>query len=180
MSKKQPVPIPSDFSVAERRLQNGDIAELSRGANIELVGQPEPMATYWAPIHGTPSPWTMINSLGWQYVTPADLGGKPAELGLDEQDGHIVKGGQEDQEVLFKMPQRLRDRIQMKKSHDFYERMANNAKHKSLIQKSLGDSPDKEDQRAAEVLARMEGTLDGGVAHRLARATEVDAPEEVK
>lgn len=175
MSKKA-VSIPSDFSVAERRLQNGDIAELSRGANIDLVGQAEPMVTYWAPINGQPSPWHMINVLGWTYVTPADLGGKPSDLGLDEQDGRIVKGGRDDQEVLFKMPKRLRDGIAFKKTEDFHRKMADSAKSKSVIQKGLSDAGDA---RSAELLGKMEGTLDGGVAHRLGRATET-GPDEVQ
>src|SRR5690348_14425202 len=121
---RKPVAIPSDFSVAERRLQHGDLAELSRGSNIELAHQPEPMSIYWAPINGQPSPWTMINVLGWQYVTPADLPGRPADLGLDEQDGRIVKGGRDDQEVLFKMPTRLREQIAMKRTMDHYRKMS--------------------------------------------------------
>ena len=175
-AQKKTVAIPTDFNVAERRLQNGDLAELSRGSNIELVDQPEPMVVYWAPINGNPSPWHMLNVLGWQYVTPKDLGGKPSDLGLDEQDGHIVKGGRDDQEVLFKMPKRLREGIAMKKTEDFYRKMSDGAKAKSVIQKGLSDTGD---DRSAELIGRMEGTLDGGVAHRLGRATEAE-PEPVK
>jgi len=173
---KQAVKIPADFAVAERRLQHGDLAELSRGSNIELVGQPCPMVLYWAPINGQPSPWHMINVLGWQYVTPADLGGKPSDLGLDEQDGRIVKGGRDDQEVLFKMPKHLRERIAFKKTEDFTRKLTDTSKSKSVIQKGLSDAGD---DRSAELLGKMEGTLEGGAAHRLARAVESE-PEEVK
>lgn len=175
--KAKPVEIPADFSVAERRLMNGDLAELSRGSDIELANQPEPMVTYWSPINGSPTPWDMVNRLGWRFVTPADLPGKPEELGVDVQDGRIVKGGQDDQEVLFKMPKRLREAIQRKKTVDFDKRRQSESQYKSMLQKGLSDSGDGQ---TAELLGKMEGTLEGGRSLIPARAQETEQPEPVR
>ncbi|HXJ44077.1 MAG TPA: hypothetical protein VNH18_32620 [Bryobacteraceae bacterium] len=94
------------FSVAERRLKHGDLAMLSEIANITLSGTDEPMAIYWGM---TENAYDLINVYGWVPVQSKYLPMKAGLMGLTEApDGNVTRG-QNGSEMLFMMPERLRN-----------------------------------------------------------------------
>jgi hypothetical protein len=56
-----------------------------------------------------------IIQLGWTYVTPDEIDGRPADFGFREMDGRLVRG-EHGQEVIVKMPQADFDAIQSAKA----------------------------------------------------------------
>lgn len=105
-SETPTTPEPPVFTVAERRLQNGDLAMLSEMANIALVGTLEPMALYWGM---TENAYDLINIFGWVPVHARYLPMKPSMMGLAQgPDGNVTRG-KNGSEMLFMMPARLRE-----------------------------------------------------------------------
>lgn len=58
---------------------------------------------------------TVIHSLGWEFVTPEELQGRPDELGFRAMDGRVVRG-ERGEEVLVKMPLDMFHKIQRAKA----------------------------------------------------------------
>lgn len=52
-----------------------------------------------------------MGQLGWTFVTPEEMDGKPADYGFRALDGRVVRG-EHAEEVLMKMPQADYDQIQ--------------------------------------------------------------------
>lgn len=56
-----------------------------------------------------------IQGMGWDFVTPEELDGRPADFGCRALDGRLVRG-EHGEDVLVKMPQEMFNKIQWAKA----------------------------------------------------------------
>lgn len=56
-----------------------------------------------------------ILGMGWEFVTPEEIDGRPADYGCRVLDGRLVRG-EHAEDVLVKMPQAMFDKIQWAKA----------------------------------------------------------------
>lgn len=112
-----PVAAVPTFSVAERRLKYGDIAMLSRTADVKLINQPCPMAIWWGMAEDAHEHITVH---GWTLVRTNELEMSPERMGLQATPDGAVARGKNCAELLFKMPSHLREEILLRQSKDRY------------------------------------------------------------
>lgn len=127
--RKKPGPKPKKalphVSILERRLRN-PFGEASVAVRLK-EGE---WATRWFNVSVRTGRIHQGQQLGWTFVTPAELIGRPEDYGFEALDDRLVRGDQANRDYLMKMPKADFEQIQMAKAEKNIREMGSSKKLK--------------------------------------------------